>query len=108
MTKLGYTVKDRRVVRLNEQSAGSALIDTEEYDVEPQPKKGRRRPRSIEADEFDEEMEEEIEENEEEEGNDNDDELDKRFVNLVDILPPLPVKGQFDVSTIKGSLYFFS
>ncbi|THG95963.1 hypothetical protein EW026_g5773 [Hermanssonia centrifuga] len=108
LTKLGYTVKDRRVVRLNEQSAGSALIDTEEYDVEPQPKKGRRRPRSIEADEFDEEMEEEIEENEEEEGNDNDDELDKRFVNLVDILPPLPVKGQFDVSTIKGSLYFFS
>ncbi|KAI0731720.1 hypothetical protein BC629DRAFT_1718248 [Irpex lacteus] len=31
-----------------------------------------------------------------------------RFVNLVDILPPLPEKGHFDVSTIKKSLYFFS
>lgn len=31
-----------------------------------------------------------------------------RFVNLVDVLPPLPTKGQFDVSTIKKSLYFFS
>ena len=31
-----------------------------------------------------------------------------KFVNLVDILPPLPAKGQFDVKTIKQSLYFFS
>ena len=31
-----------------------------------------------------------------------------RFVNLVDILPPLPEKGHFDVNTIKKSLYFFS
>lgn len=31
-----------------------------------------------------------------------------KFVNLVDILPPLPEKGQFDVRTIKKSLYFFS
>lgn len=30
------------------------------------------------------------------------------FVNLVDILPPLPKKGHFDVKTIKKSLYFFS
>ncbi|KAI0371016.1 DNA/RNA polymerase [Pilatotrama ljubarskyi] len=31
-----------------------------------------------------------------------------RFVNLVDILPPLPEKGKFDVKAIKDSLYFFS
>jgi len=31
-----------------------------------------------------------------------------RFVNLVDILPPLPSKGMFDIAKIKDSLYFFS
>lgn len=31
-----------------------------------------------------------------------------KFVNLVDLLPPLPQKGHFDVNTIKKSLYFFS
>ena len=31
-----------------------------------------------------------------------------RFVNLVDLLPPLPEKGKFDVQLIKDSLYFFS
>lgn len=30
------------------------------------------------------------------------------FVSLVDILPPLPAKGNFSVETIKKSLYFFS
>ena len=30
------------------------------------------------------------------------------FVRLVDLLPPLPSKGEFDVNTIKKSLYFFS
>ncbi|KAI5119282.1 hypothetical protein M0805_008061 [Coniferiporia weirii] len=31
-----------------------------------------------------------------------------RFVNLVDVLPPLPKKGDFDVQRIKQSKYFFS
>ncbi|KZT54741.1 DNA/RNA polymerase [Calocera cornea HHB12733] len=31
-----------------------------------------------------------------------------RFVNLIDILPPLPPKGKFDIQKIKDSLYFFS
>ncbi|KAF8626667.1 hypothetical protein AX15_004758 [Amanita polypyramis BW_CC] len=31
-----------------------------------------------------------------------------KFVNLTDILPPLPKKGDFKVETIKKSLYFFS
>ncbi|KAI0640998.1 DNA/RNA polymerase [Trametes meyenii] len=31
-----------------------------------------------------------------------------KFVNLIDILPPLPKKGKFDVKTIKESQYFFS
>lgn len=30
------------------------------------------------------------------------------FVNLTDLLPPLPKKGEFDVNKIKSSLYFFS
>lgn len=34
--------------------------------------------------------------------------LVSRFVNLVDILPPVPKKGDFDVKLIKNSLYFFS
>lgn len=35
-------------------------------------------------------------------------ELMGKFVNLTDILPPLPKKGDFKVETIKGSQYFFS
>ncbi|THH14382.1 hypothetical protein EW146_g5951 [Bondarzewia mesenterica] len=31
-----------------------------------------------------------------------------KFVNLIDLLPSLPKKGEFDVSKIKSSLYFFS
>ena len=31
-----------------------------------------------------------------------------KFVSLVDILPPLPKKGDFNVENIKKSLYFFS
>ena len=38
----------------------------------------------------------------------SDDAAEHRFVNVVDILPPLPQKGTFDVTKIKNSLYFFS
>lgn len=31
-----------------------------------------------------------------------------KFVNLTDLLPPLPAKGNFKVEAIKGSQYFFS
>jgi hypothetical protein len=31
-----------------------------------------------------------------------------KFVELADLLPPIPKKGNFDVETIKGSQYFFS
>ena len=31
-----------------------------------------------------------------------------KFVDLCDLLPPLPQKGSFDVETIKKSQYFFS
>ncbi len=34
--------------------------------------------------------------------------LTKHFVPLVDILPPLPRKGDFDIELIKQSPYFFS
>ena len=36
------------------------------------------------------------------------DSLEGKFVDLVDLLPPVPVKGEFDVTKIKSSLYFFS
>ena len=47
-----------------------------------------------------------------EEGDETDD-VDVRlmagkFVNLIDLLPPLPAKGNFKVEAIKGSQYFFS
>ena len=31
-----------------------------------------------------------------------------KFVNLTDLLPPVPAKGDFKVEAIKGSQYFFS
>ena len=34
--------------------------------------------------------------------------LADKFVNLIDVLPPLPEKGKFDVKLIKDSQYFFS
>lgn len=34
--------------------------------------------------------------------------LAKRFVPLIDVLPPLPRKGEFDIELIKQSPYFFS
>ena len=36
------------------------------------------------------------------------DSLEGKFVNLVDLLLPVPTKGEFDVNKIKSSLYFFS
>ena len=36
------------------------------------------------------------------------DSLEGKFVNLVDLLLPVPSKGEFDVNKIKSSLYFFS
>lgn len=35
-------------------------------------------------------------------------ELAGKFVNLTDLLPPLPKKGSFKVEAIKASQYFFS
>ena len=32
----------------------------------------------------------------------------QRFVRLVDVLPPCPARGSFDVERIRDSLYFFS
>jgi len=34
--------------------------------------------------------------------------MNEGYVNLVDILPPLPQKGDFDIEVIKDSQYFFS
>lgn len=34
--------------------------------------------------------------------------LEGKFVDLADLLPPVPTKGEFDVNKIKSSLYFFS
>lgn len=34
--------------------------------------------------------------------------IDSKFVQLADILPPVPAKGDFDLQKIRESLYFFS
>ena len=34
--------------------------------------------------------------------------LEGKFVDVVDLLLPVPSKGEFDVNKIKSSLYFFS
>jgi len=36
------------------------------------------------------------------------DSLEGKFVDLVDLIPSVPLKGEFDVNKIKSSLYFFS
>ena len=45
-------------------------------------------------------------------GSESIDELDQRlfgkFVDLTDLIPPLPKKGSFDVADIRKSQYFFS
>lgn len=35
-------------------------------------------------------------------------EMDDKYVNLLDVLPPLPEKGRFDIQVVKDSPYFFS
>ncbi|PVG00666.1 DNA/RNA polymerase [Serendipita vermifera] len=34
--------------------------------------------------------------------------INEKYVNLIDVLPPLPEKGKFNIEVIKDSLYFFS
>lgn len=36
------------------------------------------------------------------------DSLEGKFVDIVDLIPSVPLKGEFDVNKIKSSLYFFS
>ncbi|KAF8519384.1 DNA/RNA polymerase [Hysterangium stoloniferum] len=57
----------------------------------------------------------ELNENEEEDADDDPppyslgkSQTNVRFVNVVDLFPPLPRKGDFEVRTVKDSLYFFS
>ncbi|KAH9986955.1 DNA/RNA polymerase [Russula vinacea] len=38
----------------------------------------------------------------------DEDSFEGKFVDLVELLPPVPEKGEFDVNKIKSSLYFFS
>ena len=63
---------------------------------------GRPKKAKPENDEFAEEEEDEHE------SDSTPDDFDGRFVELVDILPEVPKKGEFDVNTIKRSLYLFS
>lgn len=77
-------------------------------DAGSQPK---RKKKSAKATSDDAEAESAAEEHDEDEVN----ELDAanarllgKFVDLIDLMPPLPKKGDFDVETIKGSQYFFS
>lgn len=77
--------------------------------TDTQPSKRKKRPAKADT------SEDPDEELTAEEREDDVDELDAantrllgKFVDLVDLMPPLPKKGNFDVETIKGSQYFFS
>lgn len=95
--KLGYNVdgKDGELPNiLNLTSSGEV---EEGVTLEHAPgRRGRGRPKKMDSDDAPEE-----------EGVVRD-EFDGRFVELVDVLPEVPKKGEFDVNTIKRSLYFFS
>ena len=87
----------------SQSNDGSVSVGSVEPSVTStiQPQRRRRRRRSSE-------------EQEDEEGEDDEEEPadgvvdDRRFVDLIAVLPPLPEKGNFNVETIKHSLYFFS
>ncbi|KIP05682.1 hypothetical protein PHLGIDRAFT_107864 [Phlebiopsis gigantea 11061_1 CR5-6] len=83
----------------------SALVadaEEEEDDAAPKPKpKGKKRKQVKTRLVIPKHIQDVIE------GTSND-AADHKFINVVDILPPLPQKGTFDVTKIKKSLYFFS
>ena len=78
-------------------------VDVQMADLQIEPK---RRSKKV----VDEDLE--VDPSDDAESEDDPDEGDVhllgKFVDLCDLLPPLPQKGNFDVETIKKSQYFFS
>lgn len=73
--------------------------------VEETPKRGRKSPKRKET------VASALEAREEDalkERLDADQVMNQRYVNLVDVFPPIPEKGKFNIETIKDSPYFFS
>ncbi|KDQ52445.1 hypothetical protein JAAARDRAFT_138907 [Jaapia argillacea MUCL 33604] len=88
---LDLSVSDRDVVVEDGDDVDALMeMEAEEEEEEEKPK-GKKRGRKPK---FDESMSDAM--------------IAGKFVDLADVLPPLPEKGNFDVNTIKRSLYFFS
>ncbi|KAI6003176.1 hypothetical protein F5J12DRAFT_906188 [Pisolithus orientalis] len=83
-------------------SPDSEVVDT------PKKRRTRKRASSKTAAVTEDEESAEVEADEDEEGIDADSSLADKFISLPDLIPPLPKKGDFQVETIKKSLYFFS
>lgn len=88
---------------IDEKEVDLSVVGTAELETKPKLRKSRKA--ITEDSEEEASAEAELED-------DKLDEVDARllgkFVELSDLLPPLPKKGTFDVETIKGSQYFFS
>lgn len=113
------------LINYGEADGPESNVDTmEEIKKEPPKKRGRPRKdtqvkRKVEVEVEDENADEDTEtrskrfltEIERQAGGDKKklrELLTKRFVPLVDVLPPLPIKGDFDIELIRQSPYFFS
>ena len=124
--KIKSALKEEEIQELDEEEVEEALVEVME-DVEIKPKKSKR---SREQEQEDEEptkpktaKKSRVEKSEESQEHlvfhperkrsaselrQIDEEIDRRFVNLVDILPPIPQKGQFNIELTRDSTYFFS
>ncbi|KAI6147961.1 hypothetical protein BKA82DRAFT_4485937 [Pisolithus tinctorius] len=91
----------------NSTSKPTPLPDSEVVDT-PKKRRTRKRASSKASAVTEDEETAEAEADEDEEGIDADSSLADKFISLPDLIPPLPKKGDFQVETIKKSLYFFS
>ena len=78
-------------------------VDVQMADLQIEPK---RRSKKVVDEDLEVDLSDDAES--EEDLDEGDAHLLGKFVDLCDLLPPLPQKGNFDVETIKKSQYFFS
>ncbi|EGO20169.1 hypothetical protein SERLADRAFT_363576 [Serpula lacrymans var. lacrymans S7.9] len=109
LQQVGVSLAREQATGLGDTGLGSLVkvVDKEQIDTgsaKAGPAKRGRKKKSI--------MEEETvlaeDEDEEDEEEVIDPALQDKFVDLCDVLPPVPKKGDFNVETIKRSQYFFS
>ena len=102
---IGLTESDDKLVEV--EGAMSVAPEAEDAPSEAQEAEGstnkssKRRSRGTKSDAYLYARRTEVESPEEAK-------VQNSFIDLTKLLPPLPKKGSFEVSTIKKSLYFFS